>query len=183
MLDLEKEYKALIDACAKEKRDHAIENGHSKHAAYLLTKFFETAITKVNIYSGALSNEVFGDSDLQATALDFIGRENTKLTIVVETDVREDEPINKFVEFLSKSDKKNIDIRLFNISEKKGINHFAVMDESGYRFEIDEKKMKAIANFGDKKMTDKLYKIFDYLCKNSESIFSQDLVLQGELAY
>jgi hypothetical protein len=98
------------------------------------------------------------------------------LTIVVQNNVRDN---NKFIDFISKHGKENVDIRLFNNPDKKIINHFAVMDESGYRFEIDDKKMKAVANFGDKKVTDKLYKIFDYLYQHSEGILPVVSVAQS----
>ena len=164
------EYYRTIDKCAESGKDFVIHNGNAEHAAYLLTKFFGKAEKRVRIFTGALFGGVFDNEKLVQAACDFLS-DNANRKIVVAFQDGDDKTTQvlskKFVQELAALPDNAGTLEIYSVSDKapldNQINHFAVMDTSAFRFELDHEKKSAVANFGDSMNSTKLQVFFDKL--------------------
>jgi hypothetical protein len=159
-------YYDIIDRCAQEKLDLEISNGNAKHAAYLLKTFFQYAEKHVSIYTGELYSGVFDDEDLRKHALAFMGKEGASLSIIYQDAIDPDAILGRTLirDILDLKDRKGV-LSIYDGQDIdiKDIPHFAVMDDTGYRVEINHDERMAEANFGDKKNAPKIFESFKRL--------------------
>jgi len=149
---LDPNYKRIIDECAREKKNLEISNGNSTHAAYLIKALFEKAKKEIYIYTGSLSDDVFGHQELIDVAVAFLKREGSSLKIAYQENCDKDTiKSRKFVQRILNNDLIKNRLEVWDVSSafKDITNHFTLMDETAYRFETDHAKKRAIANFGD----------------------------------
>lgn len=167
--EIDPAYKKIIDRCAESGENFVINNGNAKHAAYLLTKFFAKAKDQVRIFTGELFAEVFDNHDLIAAASKFLSSNaNNKIVVAFQEEEGKDDRVLKrdFVKKLTTELPENfgkLEIYSIPLNLDGQVNHFAVMDSSAYRYELDHNKKSAIANFGDQKNSSKLKQFFDEL--------------------
>lgn len=165
------EYFALIDECARTSKDLTIPNSEPKHAAYLIKTLFKNADAVIRFFTGNLFEGVFGDQELQEEACKFIrGDANHSIRIAYQGEL--DISKSTFIQKILKDNQRKGSLNIWDASKKYPDyeNHFAVMDNKAFRFELDHAKTKAIANFGDFKNAIKLVGIFDRISANSPSI-------------
>lgn len=177
----DEEYCKLVDECVTNKSDATIANGKPEHARYLIKSLFDQASNQIKLYTGNLAIEanngngsipVYGWDILIQSVIDFLSDKKGKLSIVVQKnlDSGKEHPLIK--EIKSANLENQVDIRtVSDNSDYNGLNsHFLVADNSAYRLEIDEEKIRAIANFNDSKMSSRLNGVFDVLYKNATII-------------
>ena len=166
--EIDPDYKKIIDRCAKSGENFVINNGNATHAAYLLTKFFAKAEDQMRIFTGELFAKVFDDPSLIAAALDFLSRgDDHKIVVAFQEEDGKKERVLKrnFVkELIARPENvSKIEIHSISLDLDGQVNHFAVMDSSAFRYELDHDKKSAVANFGDQKNSGKLKRFFDTL--------------------
>jgi len=162
-------YKDIINRCAEAGENFVINNGNAMHAAYLLTKFFAMAKKQVRIFTGELFAKVFDDPHLINAAVNFLSNDADRKIVVAfqeeegkNSRVLERDFVKKLTTTLPENSGK---LKIYSISlDLDGqVNHFAVMDSSAFRYELDHDKKSAVANFGDQKNSNKLKQFFDKL--------------------
>ena len=172
----EESYYDIIDRCAKDKEDFPIQNSDLKHASYLLKTLFRHAESDVCIFTGKLFPGVFDDKDLRNEAIEFLRKgSDKKLKIVYQEAVRKEEITSGlFLSALMADEGRKGTVEVWDVKADIlfDIHHFAVMDRSAFRFELDQETRKAIANFGDKKGAENLADIFEKIVLKSEKVLS-----------
>ncbi|MBA3018741.1 MAG: hypothetical protein KJ550_12515 [Proteobacteria bacterium] len=171
-IEIDPDYKKIIDRCAESGENFVINNGNAMHAAYLLTKFFAKAEDQVRIFTGVLFAEVFDGQPLIDAAVEFLSRSaNNKIVVAFQEKEGEEEKRGRvlkrnFVKKLTTTLPKNsgkLEIYSIPLDLDGQVNHFAVMDSKAFRYELDHDKKSAVANFGDQKNSGKLKEFFDKL--------------------
>lgn len=165
-------YYNTIDRCAINKTDLEISNSAPGHAAYLLKKMFNHANNEVCIYTENLNEDVFGDQDLINAALAFLGKgEDKAIRIAYEKKIDQTYLENPFINALSANDIiGTLELWATNDRYKDTVNHFAVMDRQAFRYEIDHKQKKALANFGDQESANDLRDMFSKILETAKPV-------------
>ena len=146
-------YFDMVEKAADEKSSLLIANGMPEHARYLIQTLFRVANKSMYIFSGELrcidnSIEVYAHRDLIREALAFIAKPNAQLHILIEKDITTD---NAFIKALQESKFFNEAVTLKKVVDQRLSHHVIVSDKKAFRFEADDEKVKAIANFNDPK--------------------------------
>ena len=166
----QKNYFAIIDECAREKKDLVIHNGDARHAAYLLETFFRNAVSKISIFSGKLFDGVFDNSVLNNALENFLKKSGTRVDIICQEQLTsEDFKKSVFLRTLAKFKKKVWlgDASKLDIGK---LNHFSIMDDTAFRYEFDHENKRAVANFGRPDVARDLEEVFFSLKKVSEEL-------------
>lgn len=176
----EEEYRRLIDKCADTGEDFAIPNSAPEHASYLIkTLFKKRGGRTMRIFTGRLDASVFDNQELKEEALDFLKRNSdNEIKIAYQDSSVEGKEIlgGKFLCDIISDHEINGKIEVWDarIGTSKITNHFAVIDNSAFRYELDENKKKAIANFGDSKNAENLVCIFENIIKKSKKVYPKN---------
>jgi hypothetical protein len=167
-------YKQIIVRSVKNKENFIISNGHPEHASYILATFFKEAKSEVRIFTGKLFKSVFDNHELINNAIDFLRtNKNGKLKIAF------DEKVSPFLLmgqnflgtiFKNADIKDRVELWDSSLGFDVKMNHFAIMDKSAFRYELNHDRSEAIANFGDSQAAMTLYEFFNYIIKNSKRI-------------
>lgn len=169
-------YRATVELCASLKLDAALPNGYAEHAAILFSAFFRHAEREVRIYSGQLYGGVFdSEEDVSKEAIKFLRKDkDCRLQIAISEDINPSEFMKKpfIAKILSEPDIKN-KLSISNVFGKSSGNHFAVMDQTAYRYETSHQKKQAVANFGDPAQAEELYNKFESIVKQAPLMFPQ----------
>jgi hypothetical protein len=170
------EYFKLIDNCAATHENFTIPNSEPEHAIYLLKTLFKNAQSAIRIFTGSLFEHVYGDTGLGEEARNFLRKdENNSIRIAYQESLDMDN--SAFIQSILNDDQGKGSITIWNASESEKYkavnNHFAVMDDKAFRFEIDHTSTKAIANFGDPVNAKRLVAIFDNISANSSLILDK----------
>lgn len=167
-------YIELVNVCARKRLNHPIPNGSPAHARILISKLFETARHTACIVSGKLTDvtasgaEIYGYADLIEKARQFISREGSKLSIILEREALHNGNKNRFFRSIVDFDKRKGDVLLYSgwdLLKNARLPHFMVTDALAYRFETqlanyDHEQIEAIANFGDGETARDLLNLF-----------------------
>lgn len=167
-------YFKIIDRCAQNKENFEISNGSATHAAYLLKTFFKYADKEVSIFTGELFTGVFDDPDLRKYALSFMAKDGTSLSIIYQDEVPQAEILGRaFIKDICalNTRKGKLSVYTQNGTELQGIPHFAVMDQTGYRIEINHLERMAEANFGDTDKAPKISAAFNRMASKAKKVF------------
>lgn len=173
----EAEYRKLIDKCAEKREDFTIPNRAPEHASYLIKTLFKIPDGKImRIFTGRLHEDVFADPELKEEAANFLKSKNdNKIEIAYQdtTVAGQDILDGNFLQYLLGAEDTKNKIEVWDASKIPAPvnNHFAVIDEEAFRFEIDENTRKAIGNFGDKDSAAKLAIIFEKIIGQSKKIY------------
>lgn len=172
----EVEYRNLIDKCAASGADFTIHNSAPAHASYLIKTLFKKTDGRImRIFTGRLHEDVFADQELKTEAVNFLKRSRKNEikiayqdAIVGEKDILEGEFLRTIIGIAEIKDQ-------IGVWDAKGVfasttNHFAVIDEAAFRYELDEDKKKAVANFGDSVNAENLVNIFENTIKKSKKV-------------
>lgn len=175
----EDEYRQVVDGAIRKGKNMPISNGRPEHAVYLIQKMLEHAEEVVRIFSGTLIRKLDGvsayeDDQILDAAQKFLAR-GGKMKVLIERaiDVDKDQnwtdhplvgvgrsapPGSGLFEI-----KQVPEEQLKELSEAKILYHWITMDEQAYRLEMDTKKARAIANFGNPETALALIVVFDDL--------------------
>lgn len=176
-------YFRLIDDALKYKANRKIKNTKPSHTVYILNKFFLCARRDVRIYTGRLSRSIgalraYADPDIVGSAIEFLRREDSRLSIVIlgEPDVDPGQPIGShpLLAAISQADgiRGSVRVARGDPSEWKEFPyHFMIMDSEAVRIEFDGNCTDAAARFGDAHFTGRLVRVFDELARSGTPLF------------
>ncbi len=168
-------YRASVDECARERRDRFLSNRTTGHARYILERIFEYAESEVRLWTNGMPREengepMYASADLIDAAMVFLGKPNTRLSIVVNghIDVDEGQSLydHPFLGAVLRHEHADSQVRVVHVHNPDDADHvldvrgFVVMDESGYRAEIDDGS-RAVVNFGDREVAGSLVATFE----------------------
>ena len=144
--------------------------------------FCGRATQQIRLFSGKLSRTsesgtpIYADPHVTAAALEFLSKEGSQLTVVLEKNIDvepgqsvEDHPlVNKILTAKERNEVagtfelcKISDEALQFLDRHDVHNHLMVLDERAYRIETDPEEFKAYVNFGATKSASILANLFD----------------------
>lgn len=179
------DYYSLLDAALENKTDAVLSNGRPEHARFIIQRFLEHAKGTVRLFTGQLKRtfngvQIYEDKTIRKVAKEFLGREGTRLAILLQNDIdveegeAENHPLVKdILEAAQRHELKGtLEIRKASDNDVEWLctsdfpYHWMVMDEEAYRLETECEQAKASVNFGDPKMAEALAKLFDRIFAN-----------------
>lgn len=171
----ERLYREMIDDAAESCKAEIISNKDPRHAAYLMQTLFKRAKKHVRIYTTQLARnvgreQVYASPDLigAATAL-ATERPDTRVSVIVQEALDIDEGMAPTDHPLIKGlSSERARLRVCQYEGERQFGDFAVMDESAYRVETDDRKATAMANFGDPEFASILAKLFDLMMASDQ---------------
>ncbi|PHS20240.1 MAG: hypothetical protein COA86_02810 [Kangiella sp.] len=183
--DFDKFYVKEIDRLALSGEDFSVDNSNPLHALYLMNKLFLIAKKRIRLFSDHLipvikegeydeldkDLRLYSHPKLIRNMTDFLRQDGAQLDIIVEKKIDAENPFMVALKEFAKSKdmKGNYSFRQINEKNKVQLesgfnNHFLICDDKAYRVEKshEPKCFKAFANFGDKRVHDKLTGFFDF---------------------
>lgn len=168
-------YRDMVDRAFKGNDPRSFSNGKPEHAAYLIRQFFDHATSTIRLYCGSLARaingvQVYASSDVIGSALEFLRRPHTRLLIVLENEIdaqsRDEHPLLRAI--AGAEPRLGGATRVYTNGVRMGGNgnpvtipHFMVMDQKGYRIEVDSRKVIASAKVNDLSQSQSLARFFD----------------------
>lgn len=153
-------YEKLVRSMLESGNPEPISNGKPEHAAVIFKLFFECAATKVFIFCKDLNNLVFGDERILAAAKKALDRGVLIHVITQSAEVQK----SNFSDWLSKMTTPKSLVTFKKCGDAahwvKFPANFAVMDEKAFRYEPDNKSIKAQACMNNPKIAKELGSIF-----------------------
>lgn len=154
-------YRQMIGRLARGRIDQIIPNGHPAHAAVLVEAMFDSAQRDVRIFTGSLAPEAYDQPYLVSAAKRFLEKPATRLRILIQKPLSR-QALEQRLFFSELQDTKKVEIRTATGSYSlDDANHFAVMDECGFRYELQHEATQAIANFRAPGIAGQLVTVFD----------------------
>ena len=171
---LDRRYREVIDQAIRDREDRDITNADPHHAAYIITKILEHAVTDVRIYTTKLAQsvksiEVYASDILIDAAQSFLHKPKSRLSILSRRPIEDAEHHPLIAALRGDEDRHGI----LTLAALKGkpdseIPDFAVLDESGYRVEVDNRSASAVVNFGNETLATTLAGYFDAMISAEE---------------
>lgn len=164
------DYRKIIQRLASDQVNERIPNGAPQHASILIETMFNHAVAEMRIFSKALTNDVYATDEIVDAAKAFFSKSYARLFILLQKKpTSEIEWIKEHKLLLAlreidnpKSDYRNIQIRYAKGSyTEDDANHFAVMDNDAFRYELDHNNRTAVANFNEPETAKSFIKAFD----------------------
>ena len=158
-------YGDLIERLAAQKLNQRISNGVPAHAAILLETMFRHAEEEIRIYTGKLDGDTYAAPALIREAKRFLRRPGTCLRVLLQE--RRTVEWAKEQPFIKQLLDTPPGLGTFEVRCARGIyatdkaKHFSVMDGTGYRFEVDHAKTRAVANFNEPEVARDFSSAFD----------------------
>ena len=179
----ERLYFEMINAAMEARENKLISNGKPAHAVYLLHKFLASAERSVRIYTGKLSRVfdgvlAYGDPELARSAIQFLQKENSSLSIIIveDLDVEEGRSIkdHPLLAAISEAEiRGSLNVSRGNPDDWENFQyHFVVMDEEAVRVEYDTNKAQAFVNFAYAETGARLARLFDAYQRDSTPLLS-----------
>jgi len=159
-----KEYRELVEKLVRNNSATRISNGQSAHAAILIETMFKNACSEVRIYSGELNNDVYCGDGVIHSAIEFLKKAGSSLRILLQKD--HESSSHKLLNAIESNDDLlgDYEVRVaVGTYATDDADHFAIMDEKGFRYEIDHDKCNAIASFNEPETAQKMATIFDFV--------------------
>ena len=176
-------YFKVIDHALKYKADRKVSNCKPAHTVYLMKKFFSCARKEMRIYTGRLSRSIgqiraYADPEVAASAIEFLRRENSRLSIIIlgNPDVDAGQPIGShpLLAAIANADgiRGTVSVSRGDPREWKDFPyHLVIMDREAVRIEFDGKCTDAAARFGDAHFVGRLVRVFDELERSGTPLF------------
>lgn len=167
-------YRRMIDEAAESRAQRTISNRDPRHAAYLIQTFFRAASGHVRIYTSCLARkvgaeDVYASPELIKNAKALLSKEGARVSVIVQDDLDLDDGMRPSDHpFIAALSAPLIGASFWKYAGERKFGDFAVMDESGYRAEMDGEKATAIANFGDPQFASLLVRLFDSMAASED---------------
>lgn len=158
------EYRTIIQRFAKDRVNARVPNGLPMHASALLECMFDNATAEMRIYSGKLIHSVYSGEGIEKAAIKFLSRPYASLKILLQHKVTPSEIADHplLVRLSEVKPRGSLIIRnAVGSYAKEDTNHFAVMDNDGFRYELDHGNCEAVANFNEPDTAKILVQAFD----------------------
>jgi len=159
------EYREIIERFARERVNQRVPNGLPQHASVLMETMFRNATAEMRIYSGELHDGVFGSPAMISSVESFLSKPYASMKILLQKQ-KDGSWLNShaLVQAIKqlKEPHGRAEIRCAQgVYATDSANHFAVMDNDAYRFELDHNATKAVANFNEPRVAKDLLTAFD----------------------
>ena len=159
------EYRQIIEKFAAQRLNQRVPNGLPQHAAILIETMFQHAAAEMRIFSGDCNETVFGKPSTIAAVCNFLSKPYAVLRILVQNEKDQEwvdtHPLVTALKELESPHGQVEIIAAEGVYSTDEANHFAVMDNDGYRFEFDHQNTKAVANFNEPEVAKELLSAFD----------------------
>jgi hypothetical protein len=171
------EYKEYIRSLASQDKNVVFFNSGPEQAAFVLSTMFEHAKNDVKIYAGNFAGNISSQKNYKDGLQKFL-RTGGRLRILLQQDKfgspSKEPEIFELLRFFSVIKPEQISIKMhpFRVTRGEGTPemHFAVADDKMYRLEEDIEKFRAVCNFNDKEVVQKLSKLFDEIYSDPHSV-------------
>ena len=164
------DYAKRVDNALREKTPFSTYNRDIMHATEIVAGGFKYAQNEVCLLSHKLDKRLYGTQRIEKLVEDFLSKKNGRLNIIVETDVDSDHPIIR----LCRKYPENTTIKRIPDDWQEIYSYnFMTIDDFGYRFEADRKKLSAIVSFNEdeeKETLESIKSCFEFLGNESEAI-------------
>ena len=160
------EFEALVKKCSSKNLDYNIQNASKRHAHILMKYLIDRATEKkedIRIVTGCLETGFY--DALIENLQQFLNQSGKSISVII-LDPSADLQGNKFSDLILKSRKGSVLITKDRVEHP----HFILVGKSSYRFEIDDRSTKAVANFNDSDIGAFLYDMYDGLLPKAEPI-------------
>jgi|tagenome__1003787_1003787.scaffolds.fasta_scaffold20870877_1 hypothetical protein len=148
-----------------------VPNFSPDHAAILIEHLFEFAQCEMEILTGYLNSEVYGQEIVVQAANAFIQRPNTNLRILVEKPDKLNILDHPMLGSLPIDAWRRINLREVPVAIQAQYRfHFAIADRSAYRVEGDREAYEASGRFGDIKTASILLQRFESIWELSKEL-------------
>jgi hypothetical protein len=166
------DYRGHIDRVIREMTGETVLNGSHSHATILIERMFANAEHSMDILTRKFDPRVFGTSEAIEQAELFLGDSDRKARVLLEEVDESHLSSHPFIQKLRGFwGPGNLEIKVLPTHLAQGINvNFAVMDDSGYRFERDKSRPVAVAAFGEKEFPARLKEFFNSLWDMSKPV-------------
>jgi hypothetical protein len=125
-----------------------ILNRSIEHATVVMETLFEKAVSKVEILTNKLTDEVYGSPTVIAAAKEFLRRENSRIEILCEESVdRATHPLLRELDQAGHAAQISLRFVPENLRRTYLFN-FATADGGAYRYEENRNSSEAIVQFG-----------------------------------
>lgn len=174
MKNSDKSYEDILDELASKRVNQRISNGAPQNAIALLTTMFMYASDHIRIYSGHLDKSVYCDNKLIEAIRNFLLVSKHSVSILVQRPIDQPETHPVLVLAREMADCESHGSLVIRNAEGNysgaGIEHFTVMDGTGFRYEFDHEKKSAVANFNEPKTAGILASTFDTAFELSDDL-------------
>lgn len=159
------EYREIIERFARDRTNQRVPNGLPQHASVLLETMFKHATAEMRIYTGELNEAVFGQPAMISAVASFLSKPYASMKILLQKE-KDDSWVDShpLIQAISKIQAPHgrTEIRCAQgVYATEAANHFAVMDNDAYRYELDHGACKAVANFNEPRVAEQLLSVFD----------------------
>lgn len=167
-----REFRRIVNKCAREDLDWVITNRSPYRARYLISKLFEVGQKWIDIYAGDLSKycrfegdvaEIYSWPELIDSAKKFLSKEGTRLRIITQRPI-DGGTDNPFVSAMLDDEARRGEVEI--LVAREGVlapvkQHFIAVDRRAYRFETDHENAVATANFNSPEFAKRLHWLFE----------------------
>jgi len=170
-------YKKAVEELAKNSENLEFDNKGNEHASVVLENMLKYAKKSFKIYTGNFNGDVANNDAFLKYFNKFIENKN-EVKVIIESlpddEVNYSKALKRIID-LNNNPAYNVKYKLAteafkkeleNIFQNKKPCHFSISDSKAYRVEIEPNTYKAIVNFNDPQITQKLELIFDNFFKN-----------------
>lgn len=164
---LDQHYRTIIAEAVAARADEDIHNADPYHAAYIITEILENAKTTVRIYTTKLARtvksvEVYANEALIQAARSFLTKPDSRLSILSRQPIDpESHPLLAQLAADDAGRHGHFTVGVWQGPADEKIPDFTVMDDSGYRLEVDNNSASAVVNFGNRHLATALADYFD----------------------
>ena len=154
-------YRRQVLELVREKKNFRIPNRQRQHAEILIEQIFKSAESTVRLFCGGLDEKFYSRPSIESAIFGFLAKPGASLYILTEKALSDTHSI---VSNLLKSQDGRVQIRYLTVPTVHADNHFAVFDETGFRFEFSHSPngdVEAVANFNEPVTAGALIQIFD----------------------
>jgi hypothetical protein len=145
------DYFDYVEALAKAQKDEVFYNSGPIHASIVMSRIFKYAKEELLIFSGGFSGAVSNDTSYLKSLDDFLQKENTKATVLVEDyesykNSQVYSIFKKYKSSLGKVDIYQTNFKLIDQTTKNQV-HFTLGDRRMLRLETNKDDYTARVNF------------------------------------
>lgn len=172
------EYRELVEILFRERSKEIFDNSSPDHAAVLMETMFRHGDRCIRIFSGCLSDDVYGRASLISEVKKFLFEKSGNLIIIIQDQIEQALIFNRklLAEILADNtgsavvSNGRLQVFLANPRHAKLDGHFSTMDGIAFRLETNKEKMEAVASANNAGSCVKLDGVFDMLLSTATKL-------------
>lgn len=162
------EYDKFVDEAAASKDTTTLQNDSTQCALSVLRSFAKHAKSTLDVFSGSLDPQVYDDVELDKYLQVFLNERKGAIRVLIQ----DLDTFNKIspspLIFGNISSHPNVKIAFLPLTKKSAdLAHFAVVDSSSYRLEVNAAEHQALVSFNDPKHSLQLRECYEALWSRS----------------